>query len=110
MWEQVGLVFSHGDHEHRYGTSRPIQVSSLKVVTTWKENIEAHPVTHFIEREIRDRQSAEHTLETVRREYHAVLAKPIRWAVGFAMCRYERELIGVAFVLALVFLGVLRWA
>ncbi|KGE11128.1 hypothetical protein LA03_06045 [Burkholderia gladioli] len=87
FYEQFGLVFDYRDSTHREGKSRPMPVSELRNVESWKENLRVLNVSHFVngllhehaelQGQVRDRERA---VKNMAERIRLAEARPIRWA------------------------------
>ncbi|MBU9198873.1 hypothetical protein KTD33_30575 [Burkholderia gladioli] len=87
FYEQFGLVFDYRDAAHREGTSRPMSVSALKPVESWKENIRVLNVSQFINGALNDRAELQRQVQdrvravtSLSERIRLAEARPIRWA------------------------------
>lgn len=115
FYERFGLVFDYADPEHRKGQSRPMPVSSLKNVETWKENIRELDIREYIAGILHDNERMELDLSTKQLAIQCLLDEsrraadqPFRWALRQTWWRISPLLLPGGILLAFVVVLIVR--
>lgn len=106
FYERFGLVFDYTDSQHTAGASRPMPVSALNPVNTWKQNITETALLDFLGEVLWRQRRASEDSEALKqqrayllRELHRAESRPLRWALSKSR---RLLLIGTAVVIVAV--------
>lgn len=113
LYEQFGLVFDYRDLEQCEGLSKPMLVSELTPVETWRQNIREQNVheylgevlykSNLLELELSQRVWA---IKNLSGEIRRAESRPVRWALQRVWWRISSPL---ALVATLLILGAIAW-
>lgn len=102
FYEQAGLNFHYYDGAHESGRSRPVRAGELKLVETWKQNIQELSMGEYLKNQdshVRGLLREIGTLENRCRSLQNVLddarRRPIRWGI-FTFLSKHLHIIGPA--------------
>lgn len=114
FYERFGFVFDYEDNGQREGESRPMKVSELRRVESWKENISEWNVVDCMNRALEAASAANSELVRLRRavkdmveERRMIEARPLWWATKLT-CRRRAGWFFAALIVALAFLPVVH--
>ncbi|KWO63780.1 hypothetical protein [Burkholderia territorii] len=103
--ERFGFVFDYEDNEHRAGESRPMKVSALRQVDSWKENISEQNVVDCLNGALEAASAANRESEGLRRTVNELVgersifeAHPLWWATKVICRRRAGWLVGALIV------------
>ncbi|MBJ9696429.1 hypothetical protein [Burkholderia cenocepacia] len=105
FYERFGFVFDYEDNEHRGGESRPMKVSALRQVDSWKENISERNVVDCLNGALEAASAANRESVGLRRtvkelvgERSILEAHPLWWATKLIWRRRAGWLVGALIV------------
>ncbi|WP_175887266.1 hypothetical protein [Burkholderia contaminans] len=105
FYERFGFVFDYEDNDHRGGESRPMKVSALRQVDSWRENISERNVVDCLNGALGAASAANRESVGLRRtvkelvvERSILEAHPLWWATKLIWRRRAGWLVGALIV------------
>lgn len=115
FYERFGFEFDYEDNGHRAGESRPIKVSDLRQVDSWKQNIAERTVVDCLNGALEAASAANRESECLRRTVKELVgersifeAHPLWWATKLICRRRAGWLLG-ALIVGLACLSVVHF-
>lgn len=88
FYERFGIAFDYTSPSREEGKSRPMKVSELKLVDSWKKNIKEHHLLHYLSYLLNSERDAISKMVQYQRanlrlqnELNKTNEKPLRWAL-----------------------------